>query len=281
MTEHNSEKPVKKLYRIGEFSKYLGVTPDFLKHYEQNELIRSEAADNGYRYFAFGESSKIFECLKLKNYGFTVREMNKMLNDMEPDDIFNEINVKAGEMRKRIAFEQELLKHYDEFSEFYTRMQGKATDWSIGYSEPLLFLPHSSGRDFTDDERVYELLNSWVEWLPISYSAMTVRPTDPDDPEHSWNSGNIWGFAMPSRIAEAYNLPVNDVVTEFPERKCLFFDYADADTLPNNPDNPYRLLYKELNRLNLAPAGPILMLSYMNTRINSSPRRFGRFIVPI
>ena len=28
-----------KQYKIGEFSKYLGVTPDFIKYYEQFDLI--------------------------------------------------------------------------------------------------------------------------------------------------------------------------------------------------------------------------------------------------
>lgn len=28
-----------KLYRIGDYARYMGVTPDFLKHYEENGLL--------------------------------------------------------------------------------------------------------------------------------------------------------------------------------------------------------------------------------------------------
>ena len=38
-----------KEYRIGEFAKYLGVTPDLLKHYEDQGIIRPSRSDSGYR----------------------------------------------------------------------------------------------------------------------------------------------------------------------------------------------------------------------------------------
>ena len=53
-------------YRIGDYAKYLGVTPDFLKHYEQFRIVSSEQKENGYRYYPFGQSYKILE---LGRYG--------------------------------------------------------------------------------------------------------------------------------------------------------------------------------------------------------------------
>ena len=37
-------------YRIGDFAKYLGVTPDLLKHYEDMGIIHSSRSESGYRY---------------------------------------------------------------------------------------------------------------------------------------------------------------------------------------------------------------------------------------
>ena len=39
-------------YRIGEFAKYLGVTPDLLKHYEDQGIIQPTRSDSGYRYLS-------------------------------------------------------------------------------------------------------------------------------------------------------------------------------------------------------------------------------------
>ena len=50
-----------KPYRIGEYARYMGVTPDFLKHYEQFGLITPSVAENGYRYYPFRESSRLLD----------------------------------------------------------------------------------------------------------------------------------------------------------------------------------------------------------------------------
>lgn len=62
-------------YRIGEFAEYMGVTPDFLKHYEECGLLDVHHSENGYRYFNFDQSSRILEYMRLRNYGVTVKEM--------------------------------------------------------------------------------------------------------------------------------------------------------------------------------------------------------------
>ncbi len=40
------EKKDIKQYRIGDYAHYMGVTSDFLKHYEQFHLISSEVMEN-------------------------------------------------------------------------------------------------------------------------------------------------------------------------------------------------------------------------------------------
>ena len=51
-----------KEYRIGEFAKYLGVTPDLLKHYEDQGIIRPSRSDSGYRYYPFNTTMLLIEC---------------------------------------------------------------------------------------------------------------------------------------------------------------------------------------------------------------------------
>ena len=70
-----------KFYRIGDFAKYMGVTPDFLKHYEENGLLQVRYRESGYRYYNFDQSSRILEYMRLRNYGVSVKEMNAMLGD--------------------------------------------------------------------------------------------------------------------------------------------------------------------------------------------------------
>ena len=75
------------MYRIGDYAKYLGVTPDFLKHYEQFRFVSSETKGNGYRYYPFGQSYKILECMRLRNYGMSLRDIDVALVDDDPETL--------------------------------------------------------------------------------------------------------------------------------------------------------------------------------------------------
>lgn len=66
-------------YRIGDFAKYLGVTSDFLKHYEEAGLIDVVQRASGYRYYPFNQAARVIEYMRLRNYGVTVKEMNGVL----------------------------------------------------------------------------------------------------------------------------------------------------------------------------------------------------------
>lgn len=73
-------KPISvRRYRIGDYAHYMGVGRDFLKHYEKCGLLSADHHDNGYRHFGFEQSSLILECMRLRNCGYTVREILKVV----------------------------------------------------------------------------------------------------------------------------------------------------------------------------------------------------------
>ena len=70
-----------KQYRIGDYAKYLGVSPDFLKHYEEQGLITPSRSGSGYRYYSFTTTMRLIECVRLRNYGMTLREIREILTE--------------------------------------------------------------------------------------------------------------------------------------------------------------------------------------------------------
>ena len=75
-----------KQYRIGEYAKYLGVTPDLLKHYEDVGIIQSQRSESGYRYYPFHTTTMLIESVRLRNYGLTLREIKEILSDHSLDN---------------------------------------------------------------------------------------------------------------------------------------------------------------------------------------------------
>ena len=61
----------------------MGVTPNFLKHYEECGLLDVHHRENGYRYFNFDQCSRILEYMRLRNYNrikTLQREISRLAN---------------------------------------------------------------------------------------------------------------------------------------------------------------------------------------------------------
>ncbi len=229
-----------KHYRIGEYAKFLGVTPDFLKHYEDMGIIHSERSENGYRYYSFHTTVELIESVRLRNYGLTLREIHDVLTLRSADDrqmerLFDE---KMGILRQEVRLNEALAEDYAAFRRWREPLEGRDWDWEIRRSSPMLFLPHTDDFDFLPDPRIYELVNAWMSFIPIVRS--TVR-TGPDGKA-------TWGFSVTERAAQELQLPLNGVVERIPAQRTFYYKFRSLvlrreDENPGNPEHPaFRLL---------------------------------------
>jgi DNA-binding transcriptional MerR regulator len=263
-------------YRIGEYARYMGVTPDFLKHYEQFHLISSETMENGYRYYPFYQSSKLLECMKLRNYGVPIRDMGALLNDDDAETAHAKLSQRISEIEKQIAFHQAILEEYRQFSEWMERMHGKTEDWYVTECEEMYFLPHSNQYDFLEDDRIYSILKNWVSFMPMVKSCMEIR--QPGGRDYSW------GLIVPASFAQKHKIPINGAVKQLPAKKTLFCDFrtelyrsADSKTLPRD-----FLAQKHLKQLGLKTTGSLYKILLMYNHIhNDTMQENGYFMVPL
>ncbi|GBR43401.1 MerR family transcriptional regulator [Neokomagataea thailandica] len=82
MPTHNA------LLTIGEFTKAASTTPRTLRHFEALGLLRSKRAENGRRLYDKQAITAFSHIITLKKAGFTLREIQKFLEQpLEPDSI--------------------------------------------------------------------------------------------------------------------------------------------------------------------------------------------------
>lgn len=263
-------------YRIGQYAQKMGVTPDFLKYYQQVGLLNSQTAENGYRYYGFGESFKILECMRLKNYGFSVREREALLGE-NMQSLQEKMDKQIQALEQKVAFEQQVIASHHAFSDWLRRMDGKAADWSIEWSEEMLFLPHTSRRSFLDDPRIYEILKDWIGSMPLVRSCMKIQsPLEP--PFRPECSDFVWGLIVPQHTAQEIGLPVNGAVIPLPRKKIFqysFMNQCEADPMPIDA------AMRQVQQLGLHPNGNICVTIFMYANIRQNPQRCGRISIPI
>lgn len=210
-------------YRIGDFSHFTGVSPDFLKHYEEHGLLKVQVSESGYRYYTFEQAARIIEYLRLKNYGVSVKEMNALLQH-SPDGAFDILNAKAEQLEEQIEHMQAVVDEQRRLYTWYQARREHPLEWEITQTEPYLFLFHSRHKDFIKDPEIYAILNDWLAWLPVVKSALYLCARD-ETPTYDL----YWGLGVPETIAMRYRLPMSSAVKRLEFGKAFTFHFFNIE----------------------------------------------------
>ena len=234
-------------YRIGEFAKYLGVTPDLLKHYEDQGIIQPTRSDSGYRYYPFNTTMLLIECIRLRNYGMTLREIREILaaHQLDTAAVSSRLAENVEHMKEEILLDEALTADYEEFLAWQAPLSERDFDWEIRWSKPMAFLPHTDKYDFLQDPRIYEILKSWMSYIPIVKSSMKAE-----------RNGRItWGLLVEERMIRQLKLPVNDIVEFYPPYKVFYYKFRAPlmHSSFENFDTSSHPAFQALRKLNLEP----------------------------
>lgn len=262
------------LYRIGDYSHFMGVSTDLLKHYEKLDLIHSETARNGYRYYSFQQSAALLECMRLQNYGLSLREMHSALYESSFGDIKTLLDGKIDDMEKRLRFQQLVIDEHRRISQWMEMMQDRTTHITIKESEPIYFLPQSRQRDFIQDERITALLPAWVDAMPMVKSCRLI-------PDESSGQLPYWGLAVTQSQLEALQLPLNDVVQRIESGPFVHahFRHHVADDISQDDSAPK--LTELIRSHNLRPGCNILLFAMMHMEMEHDRTTCGWLCAPL
>ena len=271
------DKP-RKMYRIGEYARKMGVTTDLLKHYEDVGLVCPETAGNGYRYYPFHQSFRLLESMKLHSYGLTLREIKRILTEMNEAEVRAALAENAERMEKQLDRQRQVLNHYRAITEDIDAIGPAGVSWFVTKEPAMLFLPHTEKRTFVDDERVYEILRDWIDAMPMARPAMMIPAAAL--PGADWREDFRWGLAVPEDFARASAVPVNGAVERFPGGRCLKVLYRDAEV----PDasSPFAYLGALMTRLGERPASPVLRIELFSAHDDAGTAvHYGCFLVAL
>ena len=97
------------MFKIGEFSQLVRVSPRMLRHYEKCGLIEPARIDpyTGYRQYSAAQMPKIGQIVALRDIGFSIEEIGMILPRMEDGAFLNQaLREKANALREAITLDQ-------------------------------------------------------------------------------------------------------------------------------------------------------------------------------
>ena len=208
-----------KKYRIGDFARELGVTPDFLKYCEHKGVITPLAEPNGYRYYEFTQAAPVIEYMKLKNQAFTGEEIYDILHESSFEESIAHMQSRRADIERRMAFDEALLGYYDELQQIFSNF-GEEPVWQVRRTEGLYFLPHSVDLEFIGEEAIRDCVRAWNPYMPVVMSTKRL-PLSEDGRLLAEGEGLIWGFSVREEFAARVVLPIAPPVSYVPPCRCL------------------------------------------------------------
>lgn len=250
-----------KNYRIGELSKYLDVTPDFIKYYEKEGLITS-IPETSPKLYPFNQSSKILECIKLKNLGFTAKEMQDYLFSDTLKDYRETKQELDYETRKNISF----IKEIDDYQRWIKTYKNDPLPFSLETVDSFYFLKHTSFTDFIHDENIYQIISSWTKLMPVVKSAVHLKI------ENSQITERTWGLLITKQNAENFSIPVNEACTLIPEQKTLQHHLINSEMGKEKEEKIYSQIINETDKTKLKLSGEIFGIVLSGTATKRSTK---------
>ncbi|MCD8334210.1 MAG: MerR family transcriptional regulator [Clostridiales bacterium] len=231
-----------KTYRMGEFSKRLGVSRDLIKHYEKQGILTSRREKNNqYRYYYHAQYTSIPISRKLQNVGYSLREIGHLLNDASLEEYTAEnadriAALEREQLLRGMALENLRFVHTCQQEALEGKLLGR---WELAERPELAFFPFSGTSEFLPlSPEETDAVTDWADAMPVvEYCGLLREET------------LIYGFSVRQERAELLELPSPHVERVRPCR--TFNTYLK---IPRRPLE--RAVEKDLEDMqqNLAPA---------------------------
>lgn len=186
--------PAAQNYAIGDFAKKAGVSTHFLKFYEEKGILHPRVQENGYRYYDIRDASLVLECFRMKNMGLSVRQIEKGINDCTGQEVAEMLQQRENVLQSQLHEQQMHLQGLQNLRVALRLCE--QGEWSVRTVPDVWYLPHTIGKEFVQDSRIYDQLPQWLDWLPLVTSAQTVQM----GPDGKLNAE--WGLGLEQTEAE-------------------------------------------------------------------------------
>jgi DNA-binding transcriptional MerR regulator len=104
------------MIRIGDFSNLSRVSVKTLRYYDEMGLIKPVEVDRltGYRYYEFGQLPRLYRILALKELGFSLEEIGRLLEEnLSTEQMRGMLRLRRSEIRQRVEQEAERLERVE------------------------------------------------------------------------------------------------------------------------------------------------------------------------
>ena len=256
-------------YKIGEASKFLGMTNDTLRYYERKGIIAPQRdEESGYRYYDSWDINMLLDSMLFRSYGFSVLDITSMINMDDLDKYIERCHKQEENLESIIEEYQKKLRYLEEYSAGLKKINNTLGVFNLTESPALLFQERISicqGDEM--DTASEELISKWTKLIP-QVNHTFIASINKNEEKFTLNRLG-WGFSLPVEVALDQQLDQNPTVEFIPSMKCVHtIFYANEkgtfeDCFLNQVINP---ILEQGHKIIKSPIGRQLARVHKNNR---------------
>jgi len=157
-------------YYIGQVAKLTDLSAAGLRLYEREGVLEPSREDSsGYRYYERLDITALLRARAYQKFGFSLREVGKLLNTNEMDYVCESFSELRCSLKKRIAYEQKLLKRLERTNLLVRSIPEKLGKVEVAVRPAMYRLEFMHEDQFILEESRYAVFREWFSHAPFTF----------------------------------------------------------------------------------------------------------------
>lgn len=206
-------------YKISDIAKILGVTTDTLRYYEKENIVTPQKDKNtNYRYYDFWDVNYLIDTLWYRSFGFSVKDIAKMISAETIDDLYSRFLAKEDEYRKIIRHTEMLLHLCQSHRKCWDMIPNMVGKCEISVRPAHVHFANRYTEDFSDDPQIHKLAGDWLKNMPFArrYFEASVGEIKLKDSEDY-----TWGLSIPIEYIDDLDMEIKPPLKYEEKCKCI------------------------------------------------------------
>ncbi|MPW24590.1 MerR family DNA-binding transcriptional regulator [Alkalibaculum sp. M08DMB] len=162
-------------YTIGEFAAILGVTPDTLRLYEKQGIIKPRIDDkNNYRYYNDFDARSLLMSRWYRSMRISLQDVTLLTKNSSVEDIINKVQETQDKLEDEIKKSIMLLNKIKELNYEFKEIKSTLNQCTLKKIPGVYRLKQTNGNMLLNDDSLRSLVSAWMNTLPYAYYSYRI-----------------------------------------------------------------------------------------------------------
>lgn len=195
-------------YTVNDLKKYLGISPETVRHYRNLGLITPEQdLGNNYYYYSDWDAFQLFFIRRYRSLDLSISDVKSIqggITDEEQLNLLKDRERTLSEQIEMLSVDLEHTKQIHHFMEMTIRNQGlvEVVNWEDDFYAIYLL-----GKGIKKPDSA--LIQSWIQYMPFTYLTLSIPADQLNDYTRNKPYDVQIGLACVDSVRKLKNIPVS------------------------------------------------------------------------